>query len=90
MLIKEFRDLQTLAVIPTQSRRGVASMLLKQLLPVADDLKANICLIASPSGMPVYLRHAWERVEEITFDFSKYGSEDGLASAPFMVRKPAA
>ncbi len=65
-------------------------MLLKHLLPVAEDLRASIFLIASPSGLPVYLRNGWEKVEEITLDFSKFGSDDVLESATCMIRKAKA
>lgn len=54
----------------------------------ADALQARIYLEATPEGYPLYVKHGWKKVEEVTIDFSQLDSE-GQESFVIMMRDPA-
>lgn len=54
-------DLRLLGVDRSHTRRGIGSLLLADGLAHADRLGANIFLMSTTAGMPVYLRQGWDR-----------------------------
>ena len=66
-------DLHILAVRPKYHRLGLGSLLIKAGLEAADAANSKVYIIASPMGLPLYVRHGWMKVDEITVDMGKYG-----------------
>lgn len=78
-----------LAVHPTYHRRGLGTMLLRPGLEDADKAGAQTYIEASPSGLPLYLRHGWVQVDELVIDMKPHGGE-GVERNPCLMREPGA
>lgn len=66
-------DLHLLAVRPKFHRLGLGSSLIKDGLDIADAAGSKVYIIASPMGLPLYLRHGWKKVDEVVVDMRTYG-----------------
>lgn len=65
-------------------------MLIRPGLEAADKAGARAYIEASPSGLPLYVRHGWEKeVDELTIDMTPYGGQ-GIAHNPCLMREPGA
>ena len=66
-------DLHILAIRPRVHRLGLGTSLIKDGLNIADAAGSKVYIIASPMGLPLYLRHGWNRVDKVAVDMTKYG-----------------
>jgi len=73
-------ELETLAVSPTQQRRGIGSLLLKDFLKVTDDDHVGSYITSSVAGKPVYERLGWKVRGEFHFDLSEFGRKENYVS----------
>lgn len=64
-------------------------MLIRPGLEAADKAGAQTYIEASPFGLPLYLRHGWEQVDEMVIDTRPYGGH-GVEHQPFLMREPGA
>ena len=64
-------------------------MLIRPGLEAADKAGAQTYIEASPLGLPLYLRHGWEQVDEMVIDLRPYGGE-GIERNPALMREPGA
>lgn len=78
--------MQVLATAPAYQRRGLGSMLLKQVLQRADKEGKVAYIEATDTGYPLYLRLGWKQIDVIELDLSKYGGK-GTASNRIMLRE---
>ena len=62
-----------LTIRPNFHRLGLGTLLIKEGLNAADAAGSKVYIIASPMGLPLYLRHGWKRVDEVAVDMRKYG-----------------
>jgi len=76
-----------LAVRPEYQRKGLGSMLLTQVLELADKDSAKTFIQASAKGLGLYLKHGWVEVDEIVLDFSPYGGAKQAKTA-LLMREP--
>ena len=81
--------LHILAVHPSYHRLGLGTKLILPGLVDADRAGAQTYVEASPAGLPLYLRHGWEQVDEMVLDMRPYGG-DGMEHQPFLMREPGA
>ena len=51
-------------------------MLIKAGLETASRRKSKVYIVASPMGLPLYVRHGWKRVDTIIVDMKKYGGSN--------------
>jgi len=65
-------------------------MLLAAGLAQADRDGARTYIEASAKGLPLYLKHGWVQVDEISIDGRKYGISDGWICEPTLMRPPHA
>ena len=72
-------DLHILAVRPQYHRLGLGSRLIRAGLEAADAARSKVYIIASPMGLPLYLRHGWKKLDSIVVDMSKYGGSSVVA-----------
>lgn len=77
-----------LAVDPAHHRKGLGSMLLAHVLAKADQEGAKCYIEASAMGLPVYVRHGWEVVDEIVVDMEKHGCPGGIVRQKCLMRQP--
>ena len=73
LLMCTAEDFHLLAVSPAHHRRGLGSLLLRECLARADEEGAKTYIEASKAGLPLYLRHGWEPVDEIVVDLDEHG-----------------
>lgn len=73
LLTSSTADLHLLAIRPKYHRLGLGSSLIKDGLDIADAAGSKVYIIASPMGLPLYLRHGWKRVDGVVVDMRKYG-----------------
>lgn len=64
-------------------------MLIRPGLEAADKAGAQTYIEASPFGLPLYLRHGWEQVDEMVIDTRPYGGHE-IEHQPFLMREPGA
>lgn len=64
-------------------------MLIRPGLEAADKAGAQTYIEASPAGLPLYLRHGWEQVDEMVINMRPYGGQ-GIEQLPFLMREPGA
>ena len=64
-------------------------MLIRPGLAAADKDGAQTFIEASPAGLPLYLRHGWEPVDEMTIDMRPHGGT-GIEVMPLLMREPNA
>ena len=81
--------LHILAVSPTHQRLGLGSKLIRRGLEAADKDGAQTFIEASPAGLPLYLKHGWEPVDELVIDMRPHGGE-GIEVNPSLMREPNA
>ncbi|KAJ5554730.1 Acyl-CoA N-acyltransferase [Penicillium sp. DV-2018c] len=79
--------LDLIATLPEYQGRGFGSTVLKWGIEKADATQSRIFLEATPEGVPVYLKHGWKLLEEVTIDFASFGSE-GNETFYLMMRDP--
>ncbi|KAJ5650645.1 GNAT family acetyltransferase [Penicillium longicatenatum] len=79
--------LELLCVLPEYQRIGVGSAFLKWGIEKADANNARIYLEATMEGVPAYLKHGWQIVEEIQLDYTERGGE-GSQKFALMIREP--
>ncbi|KAJ5805339.1 Acyl-CoA N-acyltransferase [Penicillium riverlandense] len=79
--------LDLLATLPSHQGRGIGSALLRWGTEKADAWQARIFLEATPEGIPVYLKHGWKIVEEVTLDLDAHGAS-GRETFTLMMRDP--
>ncbi|KAJ5636994.1 GNAT family acetyltransferase [Penicillium lividum] len=79
--------LEMLCVLPEYQRHGIGSAFLKWGIEKADASNARIYLEATMEGVPAYLKHGWEIVEEIQLDYMERGGE-GSQKFALMIREP--
>lgn len=65
--------LQTLVTHPKHERRGAGSLLLKWGCEEADRKGVEAYLEASAVGVPLYERHGFKKVKDITLDLKDFG-----------------
>ncbi|KAH8648271.1 hypothetical protein BGZ60DRAFT_499633 [Tricladium varicosporioides] len=82
-----FLVLDYLAVLPAFQRRGIATMLVRSGLRIADINNLKSYVMASPAGLKMYLDQGFEIVETVSQDYSEYGGTS-LDIHHFMVRLP--
>ena len=71
----------------THQRLGLGSLLLRDGLAVADKAGADTYLGASAAGLPLYLKHGFKQIEDVSIDMTPYGGT-GIVSEKWMVREP--
>ena len=70
-------ELDYIGVRPTHQRRGVASMLIKSGVDVAERLGVPAALVAmGGKALATYQKHGFEIVEELHQDLRPYGADD--------------
>jgi len=75
------------ATDPDYQRRGLATMLLRHGLALADADNMRTYIEATASGHPVYLKLGWKDVDRLDIDLKKWGIEEpGYHWA--MIREP--
>ncbi|RAH50935.1 GNAT family N-acetyltransferase [Aspergillus brunneoviolaceus CBS 621.78] len=79
--------LELLCVLPEYQRMGIGSAFLEWGIEKADACNARIYLEATMEGVPAYLKHGWEVVEEVELDHSERGGE-GSQRFALMIREP--
>ncbi|KAJ5776810.1 GNAT family acetyltransferase [Penicillium odoratum] len=79
--------LEMLCVLPEYQGTGIGSAFLKWGIEKADVSNARIYLEATMEGVPAYLKHGWEIVEEIELDYTERGGE-GRQKFALMIREP--
>ena len=79
--------LHLLAVHPSYHGRGLGTRLIAPGLEAADKAGAQAYIEASPSGLPLYLKHGWEPVDELVIDMKPHGGE-GIRRQKFLIREP--
>ncbi|KAJ5172058.1 hypothetical protein N7492_004651 [Penicillium capsulatum] len=79
--------LDLLATHPDYQGRGVGTALLRWGMDQADAWQVRIYLESTPKGYPMYTKHGWRPVEEVTIDFSQNGGE-GSEKFVIMIRDP--
>ena len=62
-------------------------MLLRHGLEQADNDGAKTYIEASPAGLPLYLKHGWEPVDEIIIDMRPHG-DDKVHTEVCLIREP--
>jgi ribosomal protein S18 acetylase RimI-like enzyme len=78
--------LDFLAVLPKFQRRGIATMLVKNGLEIADSNGIKSHVMSSVEGVHVYTRLGFDIVETSSVDYSQFGGTE-LHIHHFMVRK---
>ncbi len=86
---KALSVLHILAVDPSYQRQGLGSLLIRPGLEAADKAGAQTYIEASPSGLPLYLKHGWEPVDEMVIDMRQYGGHQ-VEHQKFLMREPNA
>jgi GNAT superfamily N-acetyltransferase len=79
--------LDLIATLPEFQGRGFGSAVLKWGTEKADAAQSRIFLEATPEGVPVYLKHGWKILEEVTMDYTPFESE-GSETFYLMMRDP--
>ena len=79
---RPYYSLDTLVTLPKHERRGAGGMLVRWGCEKADEAGVEAYLEASLKGVPLYLRHGFERVRDVELDLRKWG---GTEVRPFVV-----
>ena len=77
-----------MTVNPAYQHQGIASLLVKSGLSVADAYRQGAYVMASPAGLRVYDDQGFEIAETTSTDCSRFGLRE-LDFHHFMVREPA-
>jgi GNAT superfamily N-acetyltransferase len=67
-------------VSPTQQRRGIGSLLLKELLKIVDHDRVGSYITSSVVGKSVYERFGWKTRGEFHIDLSEFGRKEEYVS----------
>lgn len=70
-------------------RRGLASLLLKEMLDQADAEGRKTYIEATDAGYPCYTKLGWKDLDVIEVDLGKYGGE-GVKRNRTLLREPVA
>ncbi|KAL9065393.1 MAG: hypothetical protein Q9161_008249 [Pseudevernia consocians] len=76
-----------LAVSPDHQRLGLGSLLVRDGLDKVDEAGARAFLEAAPVAVPLYLKHGFRTVDEISIDMGPHGGV-GIVSYKCMMREP--
>ena len=68
--------LDTLATLQAHERRGAGSMLVRWGCARADEVGVEAFLEASPMGAPMYARHGFQPVKEVSIDLKQWGGKE--------------
>jgi len=68
--------LEALAVSPTQQRRGIGSLLLKNFIKSLDGDHAACYIRSSNTAKPLYEKFGWKTKGEIRADLSEFGVKE--------------
>lgn len=71
--------LDTLVTLSQHERRGAGSMLIRWGCEKADEANLEAYLEASLMGAPVYARHGFEAVKEVSLDLSQWGGTETMS-----------
>ncbi|KAK4613259.1 hypothetical protein CLAFUW4_08968 [Fulvia fulva] len=66
-------ELKLLAVLPGHQRRGVGSLLVKQGLEKADELKLPLFVISALQGKALYEHFGFQHIEVLPLDAREHG-----------------
>lgn len=81
---KPYAGLQVLATRESHRRRGVATMLLRKGIELANEYSLPIYLESSPMAKPVYERVGFELLGWMPFDAREFGSDREMRHAVMM------
>lgn len=62
-------------------------MLIRPGLEDADKAGAQTYIEASPDGLPLYLKHGWEPVDNMVIDMGTHEAGSGVEVMPFLMRE---
>lgn len=79
--------LDLLATLPGYQGRGIGSAMLRWGLSQADARECRVYLEATGEGYPLYIKHGFRAVEEITLDRGQFGGV-GTETFAIMIRDP--
>ena len=81
--------LHILAVHPSYQRRGLGAILIRPGLEAADKAGAKTFIEAFSFGLPLYLKHGWEPVDEMVIDIRPHGGHK-VTRQKLLIREPKA
>lgn len=81
---KPYAGLQVLATRESHRRRGVATMLLRRGIDMANEYNLPVYLESSPMAKPVYERMGFELLGWMPFDAREFGSDREMRHAVMM------
>lgn len=76
---RSYYVLDTLVTLPQHERRGAGSMLIRWGCEKADEANVEAYLEASLMGAPVYARHGFEAVKEVSLDLTQWGGTETMS-----------
>ena len=82
--------MNTLAVRPDRQRQGIADLLMRYFVHVADNGKLETYLTSQMVAHNIYRRFGWEDLENLDTDLAKWDAQEnhGVHRIVCMLRKP--